>query len=293
MHTYLESIGFRRIRSRRDMDKIVRDTVLHFDEKNIFRLDSKRIYGEFIKDFAPDMGICVCGEFDEDGNFHPEYSFPYYYGSTVSMVQEVDFEKHAGEESYAGACDDPRIGGTLIFYLTNMGKMKNSERLGINLLDKKPIRFSALAREGTVLLPVQKSAEDEEVHHKQQHHYFELLKEARMGDERAIEEIATEDLKNFNIIAQRLQKEDLFSVIDSSFSPYGIECDQYSVVGNITACEKVKNFYTEEWVWQMQIEACDVYFDLCINEERLQGEPKAGYRFEGLIWLQGNVTFEL
>ncbi len=293
MHTYLESIGFSRIKSRSELDAVIRDVVLHFDEKHLFQLDSKSVGGEFLKDFGPDMGLCVYGEFDQDGNFHPEYSFPYFYGSTISMVQEVDFEKHAGEESYAGACDDPRIGGTIIFYLANMGYMKNCERMGVNLLEKKPIRLSALAREGTVLLPVQKTMQDEKNHMKKQEHYFELLREAKGGNEVAIEEITTEDLKTYNILTQRLETEDIFSVIDSSFNPYGIECDQYSVVGNIAACEKVRNFYTGEWVWQMQIEACDVYFDLCINANRLVGEPKTGYRFEGLIWLQGHVAFGL
>ncbi len=138
-----------------------------------------------------------------------------------------------------------------------------------------------------------KSAKDEEEHLKHQEQYFRLLKEARSGNEGAIEAITTEDLKNFNIVSQRLEHEDFFSVIDSSFNPYGMECDQYSVIGNITACEKVKNFHTGEWVWQMQIEACDVYFDLCINAEKLSGEPKAGYRFEGIVWLQGNIAFGL
>ncbi len=291
MHTYLEAIGFRHIKDHIEMNRLIRDTVLHFDEKHIFRIDQDRIYGEFLKDYAENCGICVCGEFDQDGNFHPEYSFPYYAGSTVSMIQDVDVEKHAGAESYAAACDDPRIGGTIIFYLSNMGDMKEAQRMGLSLQGQKPIRFSALAREGTIVLPVMKTVADEEEHQKYQERYFRLLKEARGGSEQAMEAITTEDLKSYNIVAQRLENEDVLSVIDSSFTPFGMECDQYSVVGNITACEKVKNRATGEWIYEMQIEACDVYFDLCINAERLVGEPQAGYRFEGIIWLQGHVVF--
>lgn len=291
MHTYLESVGFSSIKGNREMQQLIRDVVIHFDEKNIFTTKDDRTYGEFMKDYAPDMGLRVCGEFDEDGDFHPEYSFPYFDGAAVSLIQPVDFEKHAGEESYAGACDDPRIGATLIFYLNNMGEMKEADRMGLSLQDKMPVRLSALAKTGTILLPVMKSAHDEEVHQKKQQQYFHLLSEAQGGDESAIEALTTEEMKDYNIVTQRMEKEDLLSIIDSSFVPYGIECDQYSIVGNIVACEKVKNIRTNEWVWQMQIEACDVYLDVCINANRLEGEPTVGRRFSGLIWLQGNAAF--
>lgn len=269
MHTYLESIGFGHIRSHREMDQILREVILHFDRRNVFRTQDGRLYGEYMKDFATDMGICACGEYDEDGDFHLEYSFPYFAGVTTSMFQNVDFEKHAGEESYAGAMEDPRIGATIIFYLNNMGQMREAIGMGDTTDDEKPIRLSALAKEGTILLPVLKTAKDEEVHQKKQENMLRLMKQAKNGDEEAIEMLTTEEMENYNIMTQRLEKEDLFSIIDSCFMPYGIECDQYSIIGNIASCERVKNLYTSEWVWQMQVESCDVYYDLCINENRL------------------------
>ena len=32
----------------------------------------------------------------------------------------IDIEKHSEKESYAGVCDDPNLGVTLIFYLQNV-----------------------------------------------------------------------------------------------------------------------------------------------------------------------------
>lgn len=291
MHTYLASVGFSHIRSRREMDQILRDVILHYDTRNVFRTEDGRLYGEYMKDFATDMGICVCGEYDEDGDFHLEYSFPYFAGVTVSMFQDVDFEKHAGEESYAGAMEDPRIGATIIFYLNNMGQMRDSLEAGNASASRKPIRLSALAKEGTILLPVQKTAKDEEIHQKKQEKIYRLMNQAKNGDEEAMDLLATEEMENYNIMTQRLEKEDLFSIVDSCFMPYGIECDQYSIVGNIASCERVKNLYTNEWVWQMQVESCDVYYDLCINEKNLEGVPTVGRRIRALIWLQGSVVF--
>ena len=83
----------------------------------------------------------------------------------------------------------------------------------------------------------------------------------------------------------------MFSIVDTCFLPCGIECDQYSVTGNIISCERVKNLYTSEHIYQMQLEVCDLYMDVCINESKLQGVPRPGMRFRGQIWLQGTVHF--
>ena len=48
------------------MDRLVSQTVLHFDQRNLFRDDNGRMIGEFSRDYAPDMGMAVCGEFDEN-----------------------------------------------------------------------------------------------------------------------------------------------------------------------------------------------------------------------------------
>ena len=72
--------------------------------------------------------------------------------------------------------------------------------------------------------------------------------------------------------------------------PYGIECDQYQIVGNINAYTKVTNSMTGEKVYQMNLECNDLTFDICINESDLLGEPEVGRRFKGSIWLQGKIN---
>ena len=291
MHTYLESIGFRQITGHREMERLTKDVVLHYDAKALFKNDHGRICGEYSRDYAPDMGLTVVGEYDESGDFHPEYSFPYFNGATVSLQTEVDFERHAGEESFAGACEDPRIGATIIFYLNNMGQYRRRYQKDPLFPEPLPVKLSALAKEGSVLLPVYHTPRDDEQLMRKREAQLRMITEARGGDEEAIEALTEEDMKDYSIITKRLQYEDVLSIIDTCFLPYGIECDQYGIVGNIVSCERVRNLYTSEYVWQMQVETCDVYLDVCINESRLVGEPRAGRRFRGLIWLQGVVHF--
>ena len=80
-------------------------------------------------------------------------------------------------------------------------------------------------------------------------------------------------------------------MVDSYFMPYGVECDQYSVLGEIKETRTVENFLTKEKVYIMRISCNDLEFDLCINDEDLLGEPAVGRRFKGNIWMQGYINF--
>ena len=291
MHTYLESVGFKNIRSRREMDKLVSNTVLHFDEKHLFEDEDGRLMGEFSREYAPDMGVTVCGEFDERGDFHPDYYIPYLHANNISSNEEITIERHAGKVSYAGACDDARCGVTIIFYLLNMGEYRSrihqidpNEKLG-------PVRFSALARDGKVLLPVRKEEWWVKQAEKKSIEHTKLVNAARVGDEDAIESLTVEDMDLYTMIQQRIPNEDVFSIVDTTFMPYGIECDQYSIVGTINRLEKVRNIYSGESIWKMEVNASDITFDVCINESSLMGEPKEGRRLRANVLLEGEICF--
>ena len=45
---------------------------------------------------------------------------PFFCGKAISTTEPAEVEKHAEKESYAGICDEVRIGVTLIFYLQNV-----------------------------------------------------------------------------------------------------------------------------------------------------------------------------
>ena len=79
--------------------------------------------------------------------------------------------------------------------------------------------------------------------------------------------------------------EDIFSIVSSTFMPYGIESDQYSILGEILDYTIVE----KEHIYCMKIECNDLIFDVCINSKDLIGEPAVGRRFKGNIWMQGRV----
>ena len=119
-----------------------------------------------------------------------------------------------------------------------------------------------------------------------------MMAKARMGDEEAIESLTLEDIDLYSMVTQRLHQEDVFTIVDTFFMPYGMECDQYQIMGIINHVTTVRNPYTGEFVYQMNLECNDMTFDICINKADLTGEPAEGRRFKGVIWLQGRINFE-
>ena len=245
---------------------------------------------EYSRNFGNDMGITFCGEMDEKG-FHQEYYFPYFKGTGITTRENLVIEKHGSRESFAGVCEDARVGVSLIFYLQNAARYKKERILQQLLQQNISTTFSGLSIQGKILLPICKSEEqlisDREASVKRS----QMIAKARMGDEEAIESLTLDDIDTYSMISQRIQQEDVFSIVDTFFMPYGMECDQYQILGIINRVNKVKNPYTKESIYQMNLECNEMTFDICINEKDLLGEPEAGRRFKGVIWLQGYINF--
>ena len=93
------------------------------------------------------------------------------------------------------------------------------------------------------------------------------------------------------MISRRVVHEDVLSIVDTCFMPYGMECDQYHILGTINFYTKVYNEYTREAVYQLNLECNGMTFDVCVNQKDLLGDPEVGRRFKGTVWLQGHINF--
>lgn len=162
-----------------------------------------------------------------------------FQGKDISSKEDLIIERHAARESFAGVCEDVRIGVSVIFYLQNAAKYKKEMLLGHLLSDKISTSFSGLSLKGKILFPVQKAeprvtatgSDSANQRHK-------MIAAARQGDAEAIESLTLEDIDTYAAVNQRILKEDLFSIVDTLFMPYGLECDHYQVMGNIKDVEK-------------------------------------------------------
>lgn len=288
MHSYLRTVGFSGIREKKELDALLKDVVENFDERNMVDRGD-HVFVELVKLYGYDNGITVCGEYDENNVFQMEYYYPFFRGTGVTSYEEVTVEKHAGKESYAGVCDDLRSGVALIFYLENAAEYfkrhKQSEIMGT----KTSVTLSALAKEGKILLPLAKSltGKPSAVNAEKNR----LIAAAKNGDEEAMESLTLEDMDMYSVVSRRIQNEDVFTIVESYFMPYGVECDQYNIMGEITEIVEDVNESTKEKMYHMSLLCNDMSFDVCINQKDLMGKPEVGRRFKGLIWLQGTVNF--
>lgn len=299
MHKYMRSIGFSKLTDRKELQKLLTDVVIEGTERSYTSNGEDNLIAEFGRDFTEVMegstgdsiGIAVCGEFDNEDKFTYEYYFPYLKGNIISSEEDVSVERHAAQESYAGVCDDVRLGVSLIFYLQNMIPYVKAQNSGILPIRGTTLTLTALSVKGTIMMPIIKSEKDLIKNKKVSTNRTQLLNAARKGDEEAIESLTLDDMDTYTAISKKIQKEDVFSLVDTCFMPYGVECDQYSVLAEILECNLIRNKLTKEEIYLMTLSCNDMVFDLCINKEDLYGEPAVGRRFKGAIWMQGHINF--
>ena len=151
--------------------------------------------------------------------------------------------------------------------------------------------LSALSTDGKIILPVVQSDKIKRNHFNQLRKRTNMVSAAREGDEEAIENLTMEDIDLYSMISRRVESEDLMTIIDTSLMPYGIESDQYAVIGEIINTDFSKNTITGEELVFLTVNSKDIIYDICINRKDLVGEPEVGRRFKGKIWMQGLIHF--
>ena len=120
---------------------------------------------------------------------------------------------------------------------------------------------------------------------------MEWMKKARDGDENAMRNLALEDMDHYAVLWNRVQQDDVFSLVENYFMPVGMECDLYSVMGEIRRVLLLTNRFSKEKVYVMTLDVNGLVFELAINRDDLYGEPKVGRRFKGVIWMQGRIVY--
>ena len=291
MHEYLRAVGFSSIENKEQLKHLLEMTEDSYQSEKTAFSGNGNDFSERKKEFAPRMGIILRGEYDEKGDYQRDYYFPYFEGTQEKFYDNISIERHAEKESYAGVCEDLSMGVTIIFYVQNIVDYLSERHLNHLSSCTARIRFSGLSIDGRILLPVAKRMTEEE-NSEAILQRTRLLKAAREGDEEAIDNLTLEDMDTYSMISRRIADEDVFSIVSTYFMPYGVECDHYNVLGEILNIEMVENSLTRERVYILTIESHDLIFEVCINQKDLLGEPAVGRRFKGIVWLQGNVSFQ-
>lgn len=290
MHKFLRAIGFSNIK--KGELELLFDQIMKHPTVEKSATDSEgNEFAEISKEFGAFFGISLRGSYVDNETFELEYYYPYFYGKNISTKESAEIEKHAEKESYAGVCDEVRLGVTLIFYLQNVVDYLTLKKNRNHYQMADGVILGALSTQGKILLPVNKAEKKVRNTKKEGPDRCHLIAAAREGDEDAIENLTLEDMDTYSILSRRITHEDILSIVDSYLMPYGIESDQYSILGEIMDCTLLQNNMTKENVYALDILCNDVYFSVCINRKDLLGEPQVGRRFKGNIWMQGSICY--
>lgn len=290
MHSFLKTVGFRNLKSRKDVEQLVRLVIEQGAERYMTTVSGKVMFAEILMEVAEHVGIALRGEYDEQGNFHMEHYFPYLKGQNVSSKEVVFISKRVDTDAYTGMCDDYRLGVSLIFYLQNV-----TDYISFGYPEERkthPITLAALASEGKILLPTLSMKEAPVKEPVETTGRTKLLEAARNGDKEAMEALTIDDIDLYAKISNRLKTEDIYSIVETTFIPYGSESDNYTVLAIIESVSECVNRITGEELYCMDLRCNDLSFPVCICKKDLYGEPKVGRRFRGNIWMQGNVDFQ-
>ncbi len=290
MHSYLRAIGYSDIKNRKQLELILKQMIREKDNEKIILKDGIR-YSEINTEVLPGAGVVLRGEYDEDNVFYMEQYCPYHVSSQNSLECEVSFHKKVDTESYAGMCDDNRIGVSMIFSLINVvDYIKHREEKTLITMNKQ-VALSALSIEGKVLLGFDylNNRKSSKLYNTKRRN--QLIAEAKEGSQEAIESLTLDELDLYSSISKRSRKTDVYTIVESTFIPYGSESDLYTLIGNIVHVNRVENTFTNEKIYQILVLCNDVPIDICINEKDIEGEPAPGRRFKGTVWMQGIVQF--
>lgn len=318
MHKYLRAVGFSQYEKKSQVDSFFKENLKEEHLTSTYITQDMRLCGQYNIPVCNGAGISVIGEQEKDQLALIDFYYPYLKGYDYTLIQECTIEKHSDKESYAGIIDDYRLGIALIFYLTN-GNVYNSliktHKISDIKIDK--IFLSALSVSGRIILPIdKKELSGNEFSDKDKvnpnYEYDEDYDEDDEDDDAPITTRIIGDMDDFsdgigkpisigigiklprNPIGyqeNRLKNEDLYSIVETSLVPYGIECDKYQIVAEILSVNRKVNQYTDETLVEMRVDTMGLQFNLMINENDLEGEPLPGRRFRGVIWLLGEVEF--
>lgn len=291
MHSYLRAIGFSNINNRMELNNLLDKVTEHSAKIRNVSLGNSGSLTEITTEFGEGMGITLRGETDENGNFQMEHYFPCIYGQNISTREELGINKRVDTEAYTGMCDDFRLGVSLIFYLQNVTEYIEKKNQNMLMSTPFPISLAALSLEGRILLPIEMNDDQVRNISAETKHRNKLIAEAKKGNQDAIDSLTIDDIDTYAMISRRAKKEDIYSIVDTSFIPFGSESDNYSIIATIAESNLIVNNQTKEEIYDLQLVCNDLNFRLCINKQDLFGEPLVGRRFKGNIWMQGSVDF--
>ena len=293
MHRYLRAIGFSKLKNKIEENTLT-NTVLHdYTSWQEIDITSDTTLIQVGRQIGNGIGLSVIVERDSRDTLTVDHIFPYCLGRTSMSQSDIQIESHSDKEAYSGISDDYNLGITLIYALHNITDYVKSTWSNNYYQIPTRVKLGALSIHGRILCGVRLDSmsfpyEKQPISNKERRN---LIAKAKSGDMDALENLTLDDMDTYSLVTKRIKDEDLYTVVETYFMPYGIDNEQYAILGIIRKIEQITNEFSDEIVYNLSILCNDITLQVAINSLDLEGEPQVGRRFKGIIWLQGTVSF--
>jgi hypothetical protein len=306
MHMYLRCAGFPNYRGRNEvknlLEKLEHDNM---DKMRAVSFNKDEMRWEIKAGVTPTMGICMMGTINkENGTYVREHYFPYINSEDMSLNLPCFIKRRIDYDTYSGVIDDSKRDIYLIFRINNTFEYLD-RFLKRKSVAAKAVYLSAWSSCGRIILPLADKGlqlnNDNKIQQKKFDDSFRNFENTEYNynepDPENTRDFSgfgslSEELNMYSCAVLRMNKEDIYTIVESYFIPCGIECEVYSALGYILKIETHKNYYTDEIIYDLVLECNGIPFHVGINKCDLEGEPVVGRRFKGVVWMQGRVEFE-
>lgn len=293
MHSYLRAIGFSKLKNKIEENTLITAALNDYTNRSEIEIGADTTLIQITKAIGPGIGICILAEHDKKETMTVDHIFPYCLGTTKISQSNIQIEGHADKEAYSGISDDYNLGITLIYAVQNITDYVRSTWSNTFYKLPKHVKFGALSIHGRILFGVHLESmalpyEKQPISNQERRN---LIAKAKSGDMDALENLTLDDMDTYSLVTKRIKDEDLYTVVETYFMPYGIDNEQYAILGIIKKIQQITNEFSDEIVYNLTILCNDITLNVAINSLDLEGKPEVGRRFKGIIWLQGWIYF--
>lgn len=289
MEQYLRAVGFKNHVENDKIKDIVQDIINNPTEKYISNYGKDKIKVELFKEYGDEFGIIVRGELDENEEIKVFSIIPYKKGNLIMDIDEVDVIYANKKDDYYVYFEDIKTGNPITFYLQNVVDYLDIDEDEEAYVEN--IRLVALSNEGTVVLPINKDDVDKNLEQEEEEWRANLLELARDGDDEAIQLLEIDAEQSAELFKVRTKHEDLLTILEGFFIPYGLNDAEYSVLGTIQDFRIETNSLTKEEIYIFDLMCLNFDLQVCINKKDLVGIPSKGMRFKGICYVEGFLEF--
>lgn len=287
MYRYLRAIGLKKYNTKKKIKELTDYVKENATRSDSYRMDNGEELFLYEKDFGEAIGVAV-GEVSGEGYTEKDFFFPYVRGLNCLFHAKPEFEKYTVCNEYACICDENNLGIPLIFHVNNIVEYLKRKN-GMLEEDFNSMVLSGLSFGGMVILPIERDEYQRKKERRGNEIRNQMIDAAKAGDVEAMEQLTLEDMDTYTLVSNRSKKEDIFTIVNSYFMPYTVECDKYSVLGDIIDVSIMTNNMTGEEFYYISMECNSIQIEFTIAKSDIMGVPEKGRRFKGYIWLQGEV----